>query len=278
MVLKILCWDRTYLGWYTLKVRNGSVTSWVSVCDNQHCLYDTIYGMNDARTLFLSPIMHAFFGAGVKACRVKNSPNLWSFEVLSIKSLLYQVKKRLESPSNRPSNFVQVGMKKRRNWLPPYVKATSDVNIIFNDGSKGGFRGYRLVAARDFKINETVAIMNLIADAPGDKSWTHDQVHVSKSKIWSCGPPTSDCLGVLMNASCFTSEKNCKFSKVDQKKKVMYIKASKTIRKHTELLAGQYMRGLGVPNIPLLKPGVGSFRQKTGRLLRDMKGRFAKNK
>ena len=148
--------------------------------------------------------------------------------------------------------------------------------IVFNNGAKGGFCGYRLVAAREFKVNETVAHMNLVTEPPGDNSWTDDQVFVSKSKIWSCGPPTSDRLGVLMNASCFTSEKNCKFSRVNQNKKVMCIKAAKTIRKNTELLAGQYMRGLGVPNVPLLKPGVGSFRQKIGKQTRAPNGRFAK--
>ena len=276
MALKILSWNRTNLGWYTLEVQTGPVTNWISVCDNDHALYNTIFSMDDTHSLFLSPVMHTFFDTKKTACRATDAPNLYPWEVLTINSLLYQVKKRLESPSNRPANFIQIGMKKKLTWLPPFVKSTTDVQIIFYSGDKGGFCGYRLVAARGFKANEPVAHINLVAEAPGDMSWTDDEVFVSKEKVWSCGPPTSDRLGVLVNASCSTSEKNCTFLKVDQKNKVMTITATKAIIKGTELLAGQYMKKNGLQNTSLGKPGVGSFRQKTCKQIRGDGGRFEK--
>lgn len=136
-------------------------------------------------------------------------------------------------------------------WLPANLSVANGFVIReITDNAGWGLR-----ANRKFQKNKRVALISVLPHAPNIHSWCGEHL-ISMKKPFSCGPPTNECMGVLMNAAAPGEDPNCRFGQMDCKNRRMPIITIQAVKKGDWLRLGRYLRGSmeAMPQVVTTRP------------------------
>lgn len=221
-------WQRDEYGWYAFCVRwAGGETTWESVVDAdpiEGSLFETRASGEFAVQALAEYLSRPRTGGG-EYTRAS--------ERVSAASVREQLERYMKG--ERVCSRPWTGAKNGNGWLPPGVPLRVGPCVRRWSGP----RGYDLVAGRNVKAGEKVAVLRVEQGKPEQcKSWCAERVRLNGGKakndveMYVCAP-TKECVGVLINAAGVHETANVRFGKGTGTQMPLYARAN--VRKGTVL-------------------------------------------